>query len=131
MRVLLYAKDADGAGIRLQRVIEAFVLKDRLEVYRDIDNLSRRFRRPKGDVDRIILVLLTTSPQDLQSMVPIQKLLTDVRIIMVLPDRSEDTVKAGHRFLPRFVTYLDNDFVEIGAVLNKMLRYPLPGLPFE
>ena len=50
-------------------------------------------------------------------------LFRDIRIVLILPDRSGDTVSMGFKLFPRFVSYADGNFMDVAAVLNKMLEF--------
>jgi hypothetical protein len=43
-----------------------------------------------------------------------------MRIILVLPDRDDETVAMGHRLRPRMVSYNDGDYLDVAAVLIRM-----------
>jgi hypothetical protein len=60
--------------------------------------------------------------EDLENIVAIQNLLFDSRIVLILPDREEDTMALGYILRPRFVSYRDSSFKDVGAVLNKMIN---------
>jgi hypothetical protein len=119
MNVLLYATETDGAGAQLQRAVEAVVPKKKTEVYRTIDGLSRRLRQPIYDV--AVAVLFAATKKELSDILSIRGLLQDIRIILVLPDRDEETITKGHTLYPRFLTYADGDVLDVAAVLNKMV----------
>jgi hypothetical protein len=118
MRLLLYVSVNDGVGKRLQKMIEEIVPKNNLEIYRTIENFSRRFRKPVDNLP-ITAVLLASCSEDLVGFLSIRDLLRDVRIILILPDRDEDTIAQGHTLRPRFLSYTDSDFSDIVAVLEK------------
>lgn len=120
MNLLSYAPVTDGVNDRLQRVIEGLVPKQDTEIYRTIDSLSHRLRQPRHNL--AVAVLLAASRQDLLELLSIRDLLDGIRIILVLPDRQDDTIAKGHRLYPRFLTYADSDFLDVAAVLSKMLR---------
>ncbi|MBN1255627.1 MAG: hypothetical protein JXA50_10175 [Deltaproteobacteria bacterium] len=120
MRLLLYVSVNEGVGKRLQKKVEDVVPKNNLEVYRTIENLSRRFRQPADNLP-ITAVLLAARSEDLVGFLSIRDLLRDVRIILILPDRDEDTIAQGHTLRPRFLSYTDSDFSDIVAVLKKCL----------
>lgn len=121
MRLLLYAPVSEGAGERLQKMIEEFVSKNNVEVYRSIESLSHRLRQPAEDLP-IAAVLLAARREDLVALLSIRDLLRDVRIILILPDRDENTIAKGHTLRPRFLSYTDSDFTDILAVLGKCLE---------
>jgi hypothetical protein len=122
MRLLFYAPVSEGAGERLQKVIKESVPKNKVnvEVYRNIENLSRRLRQPAEDLP--IAVLLAARREDLLDILSVRDLLCDVRIILILPDRDENTISLGHTLRPRFLSYTDSDFADVFAVLEKCLE---------
>ncbi len=119
MKLFLYAPDKCGSGKRLQRVIELLVSKNDREIYRTIEGLTSRLRQPRHNPP--IAVLLAATRKDLSDILSLCDLLGDIRIMLVLPDRKRDTIAKGHTLRPRFITYADSDFVEIAAVLSKVL----------
>ena len=120
MILVYYASVTDGAGERLQRVIEGLVPEEKLEVYGMIGELAARLRQPVGDVT--MAVLLAATREDLSRILSVCDLLCYVRIMLILPDQEEDTIAKGHSLRPRFVTYADSDFLDVAAVLGKILR---------
>ncbi len=123
MTVLFYTTQSDLAAEQLQSLIEMLVLKDQLEMYRTFDDLSHRLCRPSNDLD--IAVLAAANGEELLKILSLRDLLSDIRIILVLPDGKPDTISKAHTLGPRFLTYLDSDFGEVKSVLNKMLdTYP-------
>jgi hypothetical protein len=127
MNLLFYA-GSNGVAEQLQRMIKTLVLKEQLETYRSFEDLYKRLHQPKNDFQ--IAVLTASSDEELEEILTIQELLSDIRIILVLPDRTPDTISKAHRLAPRFLTYLDSDFREVKAVLNKMLE-SMRGRQFE
>ena len=119
MGMLLYATDSGKASQRLLARIEGLVAKEKLEKYETIDVLTQRLRKPRGDME--IAVLLAADRQDLLEMLCIRDLLDNMRTILILPDKSDDTIAKGHNLRPRYVSFVDSDFEDIAAVLGKML----------
>lgn len=122
MNLLFYASTTHDATKRLKKVIETVVPGENREVCRDIRGLSQRLREPAEE--QRIVVLSVSNQQDLSSLQSIRNLLSDDPIIVILPDREADTITMGHSLHPRFLTYLDSDFVELAGVLVKMLKTP-------
>jgi hypothetical protein len=120
VNIVVYEKTTAGAGLRLQRLIETLVPREEIEIHQTIDSLSRRLRQPIFNLD--MAVLLATTKEELEDILSLRDLLSDVRSILVLPDREGDTNAQGHTLRPRFITYADSDFVELAAVLTKMLE---------
>ncbi|MBW2020216.1 MAG: hypothetical protein JRI58_08215 [Deltaproteobacteria bacterium] len=119
MNLLLYATITDGAGARLQRVVEGLVPREKTKICRTIESLTRRLRQPSHDLS--IAVLLATNQKELFDLLSLRDLFADIRIILVLPDKKRDTIAKGHSLQPRFLTYADSNFAAVAAVLSKML----------
>ncbi len=124
MNLLFYATAADGAGEMLRGVIEELVPEEKIEVHRTEEGLSSRLRKPTYDLS--VAVLLAANKEDLLYLVANKELIWNLRVILILPDREEDTVTKGHLLRPRFLTYADGNFLDVATVLGKMLqsRYP-------
>lgn len=118
MNVLFYGKMTHGSGERLKKVIEALV-PENVKICRTIDSLCHGLRQPGHNMT--IAVLLASSREDLVDILSIRDLLYDVRIILILPDRKDDTIAKGHTLSPRFLSYIGSDFIDVAAVLDKML----------
>ena len=119
MNVLYYSTKIDSAIERLKKAIESVITKEKLEVYSSFDSLSTRLHRPLNGLK--IAILLADSDQDLTDFLSLQDLLSELRIILILPDREPSTFARAHILRPRFMTYTDSDFEDIRAVLSKMI----------
>ncbi len=122
MKVLIYSTSPNGAGKKLQQIIEPLISNQQKEIYKSIEELSQRFRQPLGD--KCIGVFLASHQQDLSDLLSIRDLFRDLRIILVLPDREENTTTKGHALRPRFLSYADGDLTDVAAVMSKMLGNP-------
>jgi len=120
MNLFFYVSVMEGAGNQLYEIIESVVPEDQIEIYRTTKSLFHRLRQPKDNLN--IAVLLASSKKDLSDILSIGDLLSDINIILILPDEEEDTIAKGHTLRPRFLTYSDNSFQGVRAVLMKMLE---------
>lgn len=120
LHVLLLTSN-DERGMRLLKTIEGNVPRRKLEVYGNIEGLSTRLRAPQVSAVVGILLALTETDEELLRIVGISSLLSDVRLILILPDRDDRTVAIGHMLHPRFLSYADADFQDVAAVLVKMI----------
>jgi hypothetical protein len=126
MNLIYYTTVTEGAGAKLGSMLSRFIIQrnikqlgppNNIEVYRNIESLSRRLRQPGADQG--IAVLLVANKDDLLDILSIRDLLRNVRIILILPDKEEDTIAKGHMLRPRFLSYIDSDFADVFAVLAK------------
>lgn len=116
--VLFYTRGMKGAGGRIQEVVQDALPVQDVEIYRSIAALSRRLRHPRSNISAVVLLISAVS--ELIELGSMPSLLQDLKIILVLPDREEETVSWGHRLFPRFVTYVDAELADLGAVLRRM-----------
>lgn len=120
MSFLLYTPKADHYGVRLMRVVISRVGLEKMELYHDLIRFAVRLSRPGKD--RTIVILLATSGENLSEMLSISDFLMDTRIILILPDRNTRTIEMGHFLRPRYLTFSDNGFEDVAAVLKKMIE---------
>jgi hypothetical protein len=118
LHILLLTPNGEQ-GARLLEVLETRVPKNRIEVYGNIEGLTSRLRVPESST--VIAVLLALTEEELLRIVGINRLLSDLRLILILPNRDDRTVAMGHALHPRFLSYADADFRVVGAVLTKMM----------
>lgn len=121
MKVLFYSHSINGAGKKVKEILDELIPKKNLEIHRSIVSLSQRLRTPTFDVG--ISVLLASAKKELSDLLSIRDQLLDLRIVLILPDREDDTISQGHTLYPRFLTYTDGNFRDLRAVLHKMLGY--------
>ena len=67
-----------------------------------------------------VLILIPNKREQLDQLLKMKELLQDFRLILILPDSSEETVTRGHLLMPRFLTFIDNDMAEVLHVLGRM-----------
>ena len=100
-------------------MIEDVVPSEDTEIYGSVDKLAQRLRRPSYHIG--IAVLLISGREELWDVLSIRHLLDNVKVILILPDRKNETIELGHKLRPRFLSYADSDLKDVAAVLKKML----------
>lgn len=120
--IIFFSTSCGEAEERLLRVIKTVVTAKNLRIYRTIDSLSKGLRRPRNDDD--IAILLASSRVELHylNLISLRNLLSDLKIIVILPDSKPDTVSRVHVLRPRFMSYYDSDFQDVAAVLSRMIE---------
>ena len=120
MKLVLYAEGKVETGDRLLQRIREQVSADIIEAYRTFDDfkqgLLRQRRKPS------ITILMAANAKELKRIITLEKLLTDIRVLLILPDRFKETVSAGHRLRPRYMSYADSDFEDVVAVVKQILK---------
>jgi hypothetical protein len=118
MNLLVYAAKSGEVAQHLQQVIEDIVPKESFEIYRNFNSLSYRLQQPMNGLK--IAILLADSDQDLTDFLSLQDLLSELRILLILPDRDSGMVSKAHALSPRYLAYADGDFDDVNAVLTRM-----------
>jgi hypothetical protein len=120
MKCIFYEKKSGIIAGQIIGLLKASAIENKTELYHTIRTLSQRLTRP---IDGLaIMVLIAGDRKDLLSILAIQKLFGFIKIIIILPDREDESVKIGYKLQPRFLTYVNGDISEVHAVLRKMLE---------
>lgn len=117
--LLLYAKAENGVSQALEPILNGRPPDVRLETYADLDDLFDRLRKPRLNLK--IGILSIGSETELDRLIIIRELLSDMRLVMVLPDKDPQTVAKAHALAPRFITFADAGFQPLVSVVSKMM----------
>ena len=119
MKTIVLVTNLKGdAGYRLLNSVKSAVSLTSDTVFESVTDLCNGFKRLRGHVD--VAIFMAESQEQLLDILSLHDLLENVRIILVLPDRVHDTTSKGLLLRPRFMEYVDGNFENIAAVLNKM-----------
>ena len=124
MHLIFYEKSIDGIAEQLKQMMKPLIGEDEIKVYNTIPILSKRLSRPIDG--RVIMVLVPADRNDLLDIYAIRELFGIIRIIIILPDREDESVRMGHQLQPRFLTYMNEELSEVYSVLRKMLKLSGP-----
>ena len=91
-----------------------------IETYRTLESLSFRLREARNE--QALSILLASSREELLSILALRDAFHGVPIMLVVPDQDHETLTIAHKLHPRFLTYKDDDFTDLGAVLAKKLN---------
>jgi len=120
MKCIFYEKKSGHIAGQIIGLLKASAIENKTEHYYTIKTLSQRLSRP---IDGLaIMVLIAGDRKDLLNIIGIQKLFGFIRLIIILPDRGDESVKIGYKLQPRFLTYVNGDLSEVHAVLRKLLE---------
>jgi len=124
MHLIFYEKSIDGIAEQLKQMMKPLIGEDEIKVYNTIPILSKRLSRPIDG--RVIMVLVAADRNDLLDIYAIRELFGIIRIIIILPDREDESVRMGYQLQPRFLTYMNEELSEVYSVLRKMLKLSGP-----
>ena len=124
MLLIFYEKASDGIAEQLKGMMKPLIGEDRIKVYHTISILSKRLAQPIDG--RVFMVLVAADRNDLLDIYAIRELFGIIRIIIILPDREDESVRMGYQLQPRFLTYMNEELSEVYSVLRKMLKLSKP-----
>ncbi len=125
MKCLFYEKKPGIIAERIIRLMQPSPGKNIIELYHTIKTLSQRLSRPIDG--QAIMILIAADRVDLLDIVLMHKLLLDIRVIIILPDREDETVSIGYKLKPCFLTYANANLDEVHKVLGKLLKFSESG----
>jgi hypothetical protein len=118
MYIVLYsASDSDTERRLLEQILRVVKSRDIVRC-RTIEELTRGLLFPSYEL--LAAVVVPDGRKDLDTLTLLRDLLSTVRLILVLPDSEKDTLDAGYRLMPRFVSSSSEDISMIGPVLERM-----------
>lgn len=120
MQLLYYSCGHDINNRRLETAVHKAIPRRLIEQFESLDDFGERLRKPVEPDS--IAVLSVSNRDELQRMQPLRSLLTEIFIVMVIPDRKKGTVELAHLLLPRFLSQKTDNFTDLGQVLEKMCR---------
>jgi hypothetical protein len=120
MKCIFYEKRSGHIAGQIIGLLKASAIENKTEHYYTIKTLSQRLTMPVDGLS--IMVLIAGDRKDLLNIIAIQKLFGFIKIIIILPDRGDESVKIGYKLQPRFLTYVNGDLSEVHAVLRKLLE---------
>ena len=120
MRLLFYSSRDDQNIQRLEAAIRKVIPDNKIELFRRLDDFMERLRMPIEPDS--IAVLSASNREELQQMQQFRRLLPEIYVILVIPDRKKSTIRLAHLLLPRFLNQTNDDFLDLSKVLDKMYR---------
>jgi hypothetical protein len=95
-----------------------------VEIYYTLEKFYQRFTQAGNG--NAVTVLLIANREELENIVQYADLLCDQKIILILPDRAQETLSMGHTLYPRFISYTDSDLQDVTSVLHKLITRNQP-----
>jgi hypothetical protein len=121
MHIILYSGLASGSEQNLVNSIVEVIPKIKIILCRTIQELNKALLELSS---RIIAVVLMISDKDnLDEILTLRDSLNDRRIIIMLPDLSQDAISLSHTLRPRFIASINDDQNEVVSVLIKMRKH--------
>jgi hypothetical protein len=120
MQLFYYSRGQDINNQRLETAVRKAIPLRLIEQFDNLNDFGDRLRRPVEP--NSIAVLSVSNREELRRLQPLRGLLSEIFIVMVIPDRKKGTVELAHLLLPRFLSQKTDDFGDLGQVLEKICR---------
>jgi len=120
MQLLFYSSGDDRNKESLEAAVHAVIPAGKIERFKRLDDFGERLR--KSIEPDSIAVLSASNRDELQRMQLLRGLLTEIYVILVIPDRKKSTIELAHLLLPRFLSQQESDFTDLKIVLKKMYK---------
>ncbi|MGD1010122.1 MAG: hypothetical protein ABR951_08240 [Candidatus Aminicenantales bacterium] len=120
MKLFFYSTGDDQNRMRLEAAVHKVIPESKIELFQRLDDFRERLRRPIEPDS--IAVLSVSDRKELQQMQRLRGLLTEIYVVLVIPDRKKSTIELAHLLLPRFLSQKNDDFLDLSKVLDKMYR---------
>jgi hypothetical protein len=122
MQLFLYSSRNDPDLKRLEAAIHKVIPPAQIESFKSLRKFGQRLRKPVEPDS--IAVLSVADREELRQMQPLRRLLTEIFVVLVIPDRKKGTIELAHLLLPRFLSQKKDDYEDLSKVLDKMRRTP-------
>jgi hypothetical protein len=86
-----------------------------------LDSLSQHLRYSL--TGQSLTVLLAETRQDLEDLASLGQLIYNTKVLLIIPDGESRNVVLGHALRPRYLSYVDGDFADVAAVLERMVKW--------
>jgi hypothetical protein len=120
MQLLLYSSKQDKNESRLAEAIQAATPGKSIERFSSLADLRERLRSIVEPAS--IVVLVAADREELQDMQAFRDMLTEIYVILVIPDWQESTVKLAYILKPRFLSVIEDDFLDLSQIVAKITR---------
>lgn len=118
MHIVIYGDHKNLVYHRLNQAILSLNTCLSIEVHDEIDLFVQRFRVITVRPD--IVIIIPNSPEELNILLTHRELFENYRIIIILPNREKETLSKSHQFHPSFITFEDEDFNDVAAIIRHM-----------
>lgn len=118
--VLFHRSGEKDSGIYWENRLARLPCRESLEMFRSIEGLAARLRRPASNL--LIVILLAADRRELGDLLAMRHLLGKAKVFLMIADEEAETIALAHRLRPRYLGCLSDDFTELASVLGKTIQ---------
>jgi hypothetical protein len=121
MEVLFYSAHEKGATLPIMKWAQQIIPPKCLGICRSLPELESRLRQQSARCKLAIFHI--SAVKEIDRLILMKNLLEDIRIILIVPNVTKDTVQKGHQLYPRFMADANIGLNQLAAVIQKNLAY--------
>ncbi|MBA3011038.1 MAG: hypothetical protein KKF12_03150 [Proteobacteria bacterium] len=123
-KLLVFIHQTAGEkGKRFLSIIQDRIINATIETFHTLEAFEIKLKQKNPYFDQQILVLFVDTQVRLDQFYLKKEIFLDKKIVMVLPDKTAETISKVHRFFPRYFTFIEDGYEDICDVLNKMITH--------
>ncbi len=120
MSIIVLTPPGSEGNEEIRAAVERATPAYTVETYNSVEEMIQRLLRT---IDTYwIVVLLPASRKDLEELLPYEDILHRVRIVLILPDQSPQTVSLAHRLRPRVLLHDGDSLENLIAVMSRFKK---------
>lgn len=120
MKILFYSIGRNNSTKNLEKDLLGCMPDISTGTVNSLKELSKNLCQPLNNIK--VIVAAPGGHGELNGLIQMIPLLDNVKVILILPDRNQQTISLGTRLNASFLTYIDNDAKDIIAVLQKIQK---------
>lgn len=118
--ILFIHYDSGNKGKLFKQAIGRIDMLNTDNVFKDLNSFKNYLINPYDFKNKEIIVLFADSKARLTKLSAFINLLEGKRLLLVAPDQTPETTSKTLKFMPRFFTYIKDDYDDLCAVIKKM-----------
>lgn len=122
MQLLFYARSDNRQRQRLMAAVQMALPHPALQAFQNLSALKEQLCTIVDPESIAVLSAMDTT--ELLEMHTLGPLLTEIFIVLVVPDKHKRTLHLAHILLPRFICQNGDKFDDLQEVLKKIARTP-------
>jgi hypothetical protein len=130
LTVVVYTGNSNVLEASWASIVAPIEKTSRIVHCHNLSSLELSIKKPISYQTLVILFIATQ--KELDAIITIRNQLIRFPLVIILPDRSAETVRKGHSLYPRFLTYIGEDAAILTQILERLHRriemnQPVPG----
>lgn len=124
MNIFYFTSEQTASERQLLTLLEKQIDSGELRVFQNLPKMAAHLVMRSGGRD--IVILSVANELVLNDILSLREAFDWFRTIVILYNQGREAVRKGHLLKPRYLTFMDNNIMEVAAVVRKMQTVFLP-----